>query len=322
MKIAIVTPGVRGARSGNEHTAGRWARFLRGLGHRVTVAKEWTGGDAAVMIALHARKSYASIARFHRLRPGAPLIVVLTGTDLYRDLKRSAQARRSLELASRLVVLQPEGRRALERRYRPKSRIIFQSAATALRHAPPRGRFRVAVVGHLRHEKDPFRAVAAVARLPQEAGVEVIHLGVALTPQMSAQARRWMRRERRYRWLGSRPHAETLRRLAASHLLVVSSVMEGGANVICEAARIGVPVLASRVSGNVGMLGAAYPGYFTLRDHGALAALMERAADEPAYYGRLKRAVLARRRLFAPDAERAALRRLMNEVRGGRQAAP
>ena len=322
MKIAIVTPGVRGARSGNEHTAGRWARFLRGLGHRVTVAKEWMGGDAGIMIALHARKSHASIARFHRLRPGAPLIVVLTGTDLYRDLKRSAQARRSLELASRLVVLQPEGRQVLRQRHRAKTRVVYQSATTKLRHAPQRGRFRVAVVGHLRHEKDPFRAVAALARLPQEADVEVIQLGAALTPPMRVQARRWMRREPRYRWLGSRPHAETLRRIAASRLLVVSSVMEGGANVICEAARIGVPVLASRVSGNVGMLGAGYPGFFTLRDHGALAALIERAADDSAYYGRLKRAVLARRRFFAPDAERAALRRLLNEVRGRRQAAP
>jgi len=319
MKIAIVTPSVRGARSGNEHTAGRWRRLLRGLGHRVSVAREWSGGDAEVLIALHARKSHASIARFHRLRPGAPLIVVLTGTDLYRDIKRNAAALRSLEFASRLVVLQDQGRRAVPRRHRAKTRVIYQSSDAAVRHAPVRTCFRVAVVGHLRREKDPFRAAAALARVPHEAGVEVVQLGAALSAPMQRQARRWMRREPRYRWLGARPHAQTLRGMAASHLLVVSSVMEGGANVICEAARIGVPVLASRVSGNIGMLGAGYPGYFALYDHAALARLIVRAASDTGYYRQLKRETIRRRALFAPGAERAALRRLIAGSCGARK---
>ena len=124
-----------------------------------------------------------------------------------------------------------------------------------------------------------------------------------------------MKREPRYRWLGSRPHGETLRWLARSHLLVVSSVMEGGANVICEAARIGVPVLASRVPGNVGMLGHDYAGYFKLRDEGALARLLERAVGDLKYYHRLKQAVRARRRLFAPSEEGGAVRRLVREIK-------
>jgi glycosyltransferase involved in cell wall biosynthesis len=103
--------------------------------------------------------------------------------------------------------------------------------------------------------------------------------------------------------------------LARSHVLVVSSVMEGGANVICEAARIGVPVLASRVSGNVGMLGGEYPGYFALSNDKALAGLLERAARDSKYYRRLKDAVLARRRLFAPSAEGGAVRRLVREIK-------
>ena len=86
-----------------------------------------------------------------------------------------------------------------------------------------------------------------------------------------------MRREPRYRWLGGRTHAQTLGWIARSHLLVVSSAMEGGANVIAEAARIGTPVLASRVSGNVGMLGRNYPGYFPLFDERALAGLIEKS---------------------------------------------
>ena len=314
MKIAIVSPASSGPRSGNRHTAARWARFLRESGHEVAVATGWESGNEDVLIALHARKSYASIGHFHAVRPGAPLIVVLTGTDLYRDIRTDPDAKRALDLASRLVVLQERGLRELARRYRAKARVIYQSAEVRLRHAPPARRFRVAVIGHLRMEKDSFRAALALARLPEQREVEVVHIGAALTPDMRESAERWMKREPRYRWLGSKPHGETMRWLVRSHVLVVSSVMEGGANVICEAARIGVPVLASRVAGNIGMLGSDYPGYFALRDDEALARLLERAAGEPKYYRRLKNAVRARRRLFAPSAEGSSVRRLVREA--------
>lgn len=314
MKIAIVSPASSGPRSGNRHTAARWGKFLRDSGHRVTATTRWDSGGEDLLIALHARKSYESIARFHAERPGAPLVLVLTGTDLYRDIRRDPDAQRALDLASRLVVLQERGPRELAHAHRRKARAIYQSADVRLRHAPPARRFRVAVVGHLRAEKDPFRAVSALARLPRQLELEVVHIGEALTPDMRRSAQRWMKREPRYRWLGSRPHGETMRRLAGSHLLVVSSVMEGGANVICEAARIGVPVLASRVPGNIGMLGSDYPGYYVLRDDRALARLLKRAAIDPGYYRRLKRAVQARRPLFAPSAEGGAVRSLVREL--------
>jgi putative glycosyltransferase (TIGR04348 family) len=314
MKIAIVSPASSGPRSGNRHTAARWAKFLREAGHRVAVATGWDSGSEDVLIALHARKSYESIARFHAARPGAPLIVVLTGTDLYRDIRSDRNARRALDLASHLVVLQERGLQELSRRHRAKTRVIYQSADVRLQHAPPAHRFRVAVIGHLRKEKDPFRAVLALAHLPQDREIEVVHLGAALTPEIRSSAQSWMRREPRYQWLGSKPHGETMRWLARSHMLVVSSVMEGGANVICEAARIGVPVLASRVSGNIGMLGSGYAGYFRLSDDKALAGLLERAARDSKYYRRLKDSVRARRQLFAPAAEGGGVRRLVREL--------
>jgi glycosyltransferase involved in cell wall biosynthesis len=90
--------------------------------------------------------------------------------------------------------------------------------------------------------------------------------------------------------------------------------MEGGANVICEAAAAGVPVIASRVSGNLGMLGRGYPGYYRLGDERSLARRIRRAAVDPEYYGRLKRLTAARRNLFLPSAERAGLRRLLAEL--------
>ena len=314
MRIAIVSPASAGPRSGNRHTAARWAKFLRDAGHEVATANGWNSGNKDLLIALHARKSHESIERFRAARPGSPLVVILTGTDLYRDIRSNADARRSLELASRLVVLQDRGPRELAPRHRKKACVIYQSASVRLRHAPPARRFRVAVIGHLRAEKDPFRAVQALARLLERREIQIVHLGAALTPEMRAAAVRWMKREPRYHWLGSRPHADTMRWLARSHVLVVSSTMEGGANVICEAARIGVPVLASRVPGNVGMLGPRYPGYFTLSDDKALARLLERAARDSRFYRRLRDAVAARRRLFAPAAEGGAVRRLVREV--------
>ncbi|MGH8706098.1 MAG: glycosyltransferase, partial [Burkholderiales bacterium] len=168
--------------------------------------------------------------------------------------------------------------------------------------------------GHLREVKDPFRAAAALRHLPREPRAEVVHVGDALSPETAAQARRWMALEPRYRWIGGRSHAQALGWIARSHLLVVSSVMEGGANVICEAARIGTPVVASRISGNLGMLGRSYPGYYRLGDERALARLIARSAADAAYLLRLKRALRERRALFAPAAERSALNALVRET--------
>jgi len=90
--------------------------------------------------------------------------------------------------------------------------------------------------------------------------------------------------------------------------------MEGGANVIAEAARIGTPVIASRMPGNIGMLGAKYPGYYPVADDAALAELITRAKSDRAFYRRLQGALRARRRLFAPSAERASLTRVVSEA--------
>jgi putative glycosyltransferase (TIGR04348 family) len=263
-----------------------------------------------LLIALHARRSAESIQKFKSHFPDKPLLVVLTGTDLYRDLPASEEARRSLELADRVVVLQEDGRRKLSKALRKKTRVVYQSSSASLRHAPPADRFRVAVVGHLRSEKDPFRAVRAFGFL-QGKDLELIQLGAPLDPALGREAKRWRKRDPRYRWLGSVPHAQALRWIAQSHLLVVSSVMEGGANVICEAARIGTPVVGSRMSGNIGMLGRSYPGLYRLFDEKDLARLIRKLSREKDFYRKLKRALQKRRPLFAPAAERASLNRVV-----------
>jgi glycosyltransferase involved in cell wall biosynthesis len=120
----------------------------------------------------------------------------------------------------------------------------------------------------------------------------------------------------RYRWLGARPHGETRRRIQHAHVLVHASRMEGGAHVLIEAVRSGTPVIASRIPGNVGMLGEGYEGYFKPGDAEHLARLLRRCADGLALRGggwlaRLRAQCAAREPLFRPRAEKAALGKLV-----------
>src|SRR5688572_13546732 len=304
MRIALVTPAGPGTRNGNRHTALRWAAFLRSAGHRVDVSVQWTPDSRVeAMLALHARRSYPSIKTFSSDKL---LVVALTGTDIYRDIRDSAEAQESLELAERLIVLQPKAIERLPKRLRGKAQVVVQSCASRLRHAPVKGKFRVCVIGHLRAEKDPMRTLAALSHVSDQ-HIEVIQLGAALDPGFDKAARQGMARDPRYRWLGSVPHARALKWLASSHAMVISSRMEGGANVVCEALRIGVPVLASRIPGNIGLLGGAYAGYFRLEDERALARLIERAAGEAGFYSKLKSGVARLRPNVAPGREARAL---------------
>jgi putative glycosyltransferase (TIGR04348 family) len=316
LKISIVTPAPPRSRNGNRNTATRWAGFLRECGHSIMVEQQWSGAAADVLIALHARRSHASIRAYADAFPDRPLVVVLTGTDLYRDIRTDPEAQASLALATRLVVLQEMGSRELPQRFRHKVRTIYQSASPVVAPAPLSSCFEVVVSGHLRGEKDPFRAAGALGHLPSDSRIRVTHIGAALSEAMAGEAQLWMKREPRYRWLGELPHWRALRVQARSRLMIVSSIMEGGANVVCEALACGVPVVASRIRGNVGMLGADYPGYFPVGNERALARLLARAEGDRAYLGQLARACAKRAPLVKPANERRALVALIAEVAG------
>jgi putative glycosyltransferase (TIGR04348 family) len=317
MRIVIVTPAPPGSRHGNRNTALRWAAHLRALGHRVTIALAWTGEDCDLLIALHARRSHAAIKGFKAAHPQRPLLLVLTGTDLYRDIRSDADAKRSLKLADSMVVLQPRGLDELAATLRRKTRVIFQSVHAMKRQAPPASYTLITVIGHLRDEKDPFRAVLALARLPADANIKVVQLGQAMSADYARDARAMQRYEPRYRWLGELDHAGAMRWLARSHAMVISSVMEGGAHVVSEAIAMGVPVIASDIPGNAGLLGDDYPGLYPVGDDKALAALLARAAADARWLALLGKKVLARRRIVAPALERKSLQRLLADLRPG-----
>lgn len=315
MNVRIVTPAPRRTRKGNRVTALRWARVLKSLGAAVTIDTQYRGEPADLLVALHARRGFPAAARFRRERPEGKLVVALTGTDLYDDLPRSAEAHHALELADRLVVLQPLGVSALPPWARDKARPIFQSARPPDSPIePPAGVFGAALVAHLREVKDPFLAPKALRLLPPSSRVELWHLGAALDLGSAATALTEVRSNPRYHWLGERTRQETLRRVAGARLLVLTSRLEGGANAVSEAIACGTPVLSTRIDGSLGMLGPEYPGYFPVGDAPALARLLEMAESNPAYLASLRAGIERVRPLYAPERERAGWAALLGEL--------
>ncbi len=323
MRIVIVTPAPRGSRRGNRITAARWARLLRELGHRVAVTTDWRGQPCDVLVAIHAGHSAEAIARFRAARAEAPIILGLAGTDVYRDIRTQRTARRSLDLATRLIALQPLAVEELPAALRPRARVLFQSAR------PPRGRFRprdtvfeVCVMSHLRAVKDPLRAAHAARLLPAGSRIRVVHLGAALDPALADQARAEAATNPRYQWLGEWPRWHALRTLARSRLLVLTSLLEGGANVVSEAIAAGVPVISSHIPGSVGILASDYPGYFPVGDTEALARLLRRTEGYSAFYQDLRARCTRLQPLVDPARERGGWEALVAEVTARSGAVP
>ncbi len=317
MRICIVTPAPPGSRHGNRRTALRWAKLLRQLGHRVLIAQTYEDQPCDLLIALHAKRSFDSIRDFHRRHPQRPLIVALTGTDLYRDLRRSRRALLSLELATRLIVLQPKALDDVPPRFHAKTHVIYQSVEPPKKVFPPRPAsrlFRVCVIGHLRDVKDPFRAAKAARLLPKTSRIEIVHLGAAMDERMAVGAEREMRANARYRWLGELSPERVWRILQHSDLCVHSSRLEGGANAVSEAIVAGVPVLASRIPGNVGLLGEGYPGYFEVGDTRGLAKLLWQAETDSNFLTRLNAWCNGQALNFSPQRERQSLADLLENL--------
>lgn len=322
MKIIMVTPAPPRSLYGNRVTALRWIRILEKLGHRVRLSQTYGGEPCDLLVALHARRSHDAMQAYRRRFPAAPLLLALTGTDLYRDIANSPEARLSLRMATHLVTLQPLAARELPGALRAKVRVILQSA-----QAPPRGvhpakrGFPVCVVGHLRDEKDPFRTAKAARALPAPSRIRILHAGKAMNAAAETRAKREMARNPRYRWLGELPRWRVRRLLARSRLMVLSSRMEGGANVISESVVAGLPVIASDISGSVGLLGEDYAGYYPVADTGALARILLRAEREPDFLETLRAQCAAREHLFRPERERDGWRNLIAGMAASEAAA-
>lgn len=316
MKILLVTPAPPGTHFGNRMTALRWARILRSLGHRASIVMDYAGQPCDALVALHAKRSYPAAAHFRSRHPGAPLVVALTGTDVYQDLPRNdLSAKASLQLADRLVGLHHLVGEHLPPAARAKLRVIVQSAQRP-RTLPPKNThgFQVAVVGHLRPVKAPLLTAEAVRDLPTGSRLKVVHAGDAMEEALAGAARAEMSANPRYRWLGELAPWQARRLIARSQVMVLSSRSEGGANVVGEAVTVGTPVLASAIPGSQGLLGLDYPGYFPVDDAPALRELLLRCEGEPGFLSGLERRVALLAAQFTLHAETEGWRALLAEL--------
>ena len=333
-QIVIVTPALRDANNGNWQTAQRWARMLS-ADYRVRLAAGWdarsdAGGHASnasnasnansgssassgddLLIALHARRSAPAVAAWRQQRGSAPVLLVLTGTDLYRDISHDPAAQQSLAFADRLVVLNELGLRSLPAAMRSKAQVCLQSCPSRQPGPKPARHLRALMVGHLRDEKSPQTYFEAARLLAHRSDILLDHIGGALDPALAAEATALMQSHPHYRWLGALPHGATRERISRAHLLVHPIRMEGGAHVVMEAVCSGTPVMASRIDGNLGLLGVHYPGVFEPGDAAGLARALEHARDDGAMLPALRMACAQRAPLFLPEHERQTLRALV-----------
>lgn len=316
MKLLVLTPAPPGSKAGNRATAERWASLLKTAGYDVVVATDYdanAGAQADALIALHAWRSHGTIMDFHQRFPDKPLVTALTGTDIYQfQFSHPEPTLASMAASHCLIGLHRLVAQDIPARFRSRLRTVFQSAEQpsfpSKSHPMCRqGRFTVCVVGHLRHEKDSLRTAMAARLLPADSAIDIIQAGKAHDDTWKAAALEEEARNSRFQWLGEIEREDTQALMLGSQAMVISSVMEGGANVVSEACRAGLPILASDIAGNRGLLGDDYPGYFPAGDEKALAALLNLAENDPAFLGSLKQKAVAKASDFTPTAERAAL---------------
>jgi len=291
-------------------TRDRWAELLRDTGHDVAPIDDGSPvrpGDTAIVL-----NGYKSRDTIRQLRAthgeSIKLVVCMTGTDLYRDLPANPQCYDNLALADALILLHPGAERALPQSLHGKATVIVQSAAVGEHDVEPNpDTFDLCVLGHLRSVKDPMRAAEASRLLPASSRVRITHAGKALTPEYEALAKRELAENPRYRWVGEQDRAGTERILLQSRGMVLSSKLEGGANVIGESIVAGRPVLSSRTACGEGLLGQDYPGLFDIGDTQTLATLMHRLETDKTFRADLSARCEALRPMFDPATERASL---------------
>jgi len=268
---------------------------------------------AEVLIAMHAVKCAGVIAGYRNAFPAGKVLLALTGTDIYPEPSPVALA--SMGQADGLIVLQEKALEKIPPDCREKASIVIQSVRSVTDRPKPAGDFfEVCVVGHLRAVKNPLLTAEASRLVPPQSRLRVRHAGGIIEPSYDALVASEQRENPRYDWLGELSSEEVAALIASSDLMALTSHSEGGARVIGESIVQGTPVLSTRIDGAVGLLGEEYPGFFPDGDARALADLLWKCESDSAFYDELKKAALAHRDLFSPDAEAGALLGALSKV--------
>lgn len=308
----------------------RWANLFRSLGHQSNILTQYKNQICDLLIALHAVKSADSIERFHKRHPSKPCFVTLTGTDVFMDsnknakdqTKEQAQALSTMQIAARIIVLQSDMKSAIPNQMHNKIRVVYQSAKPAkkpqqhqqLQRRLNQDEFNICLLGHLRDVKDPFLILQAIKKLPQKTNVRIIHIGAALEQLCETKARSFMLADSRYHWLGELPRSLAMQHLAECNLLVMTSKSEGGPSAVSEALASDVPILSTRTSGVIGILGEKYPGLFDIGDADQLARLIAKCQDDAKFLQRLKAACASKKKLVSPAYELHTWEKILSET--------
>lgn len=302
--VLIHSPYPRQRSQGNAVSVRRMAAMLASGGLAVAVHER---GDAPVrakcLIALNARKSAAEIFDFHRRQPECPVVALLTGTDVnHPDMLDAGSATRgALGLCDAIVSLHDGFSHRIPESLLEKTTVIHPSVVLppGACHRPEEP-WSVVVAGNFRAEKNPALMLEAVRRM-SDTGVHFHAFG--LGGDYQAELEQTAAAYPRFHFHGVREHGEVLEKMQTSRVLLNTSTEEGGANAICEAIAIGLPVIATRIAGNTGMLGSGYEGLFPSENAGALVEILRRAEADPHCYRTLKSQVAARSPLFNHERE-------------------
>ena len=316
MRIIQVTPSAQTSKSGNRTTANRWARIFRSLGHSVSTITDYDDRSADMMVAIHAWRSARAIERFKALYPEKPLVVCLAGTDINEFIHSHPKPTlRSMELSDAMVCLHSLVKDITPISLQSKLHVIFQSAKplTGPRRLSDRN-FNICVVSHLREIKDPMRTALAVRTLPNQSKIRVTHLGMAHDGRSAARAITEMKQNPRYVWKGEVAGWQVRQELKRSHLMVISSRAEGGANVISEAVVAGVPVIASKIDGNVGLLGKNYRGYYPVGNTRELRKVILKAEKDKVFFQSLTKQCNSIKSKFTAEREQKSWAELINNI--------
>lgn len=302
-------------RNGNVVTSERWRAFFESLGHRVKSDSPDGGGRCDLLIVFNAYKNRQAVRDARKNGTADRIAICLTGTDLYWDLQNDPSARDVLYLADQLVVLQSMGIFALPADLRRRTMVIFQSAvAPKVESTREEGTFDVCGIAHLRAVKDPLLAARAARLLPSDSRIRILHVGKALSSAYARAAAREVEENPRFHWFGEQSRERAAEILLGSRLLVMSSLLEGGANVVSEAVVSGIPVIGTDIPCMQGLLGDEYPGLFPVGDARMLAQLLYRAETDCRYYDELTAWCRRESYKFAPERERECLKILVERV--------
>lgn len=305
MKIVFSTPTHDTLPTGNLCTANQWGELLRELGHEVSIQgiendREAPGAD--LLITLHGEQSLPVIKHSRETAPDRPIILAVTGTDIYPEPNETV--RESLRLVDRIVVLQANALKQIPATFLPKTHVIFQSAEAFPGDVnKATDFFDVCVVGHLRDVKDPMRAAVATRNLPESSRIRIHHAGGVLDEKYRELITTEQAENPRYEWLGSLSEEEVAGLIASSRLMVISSLSEGGARVVGESIVNGTPVISSAIAGVKGLLGDDYPGYFPVRETSSLTSLLNRAETDPEFFSSLQQHIADLASRFQPEVE-------------------